>query len=232
MLPVITRTAFIVVACIISAAAFAENVTKPAINVVGKGIVAVVPDAFSVTFIVEEKGPKVAELNKKIQLKVRNLTTFLLESGIAENQIQSMQIQLNPWYESAPEGRKEAGFVLMREVRVTHNNIDNYDAIIDGALSSGVDRVQQFEFIASKQDNAYQQALINAVKDAKSRATLLAKELDVELGSVIAVHENGSSYTMPMMRASAMREDFASAMPGQQMIEASLNVSFAISTQD
>ena len=187
------------------------------------------PDAYTITFVMEEKGETVSKLNTKMQDDMQSVVKFLLKEGIEEKHVQSMQISLNPYYESTSQGREQRGFVLSRQIQVTDTDINHYDRIIDGALSRGIDRIQGFEFIASQQDNAYEKALINAVKDAKLRASLLADQLGVKIGKVLSVTETGNSYPMPVMRMEmSAKADFSSAMPGEQMIEARVNVSFAI----
>ncbi len=214
--------------CLSSAIAQAQT-TEPAIQVNGTGSYAVVPDAYTITFVMEEKGETVSKLNTKMQDDMQSVVKFLLKEGIEEKHVQSMQISLNPYYESTSQGREQRGFVLSRQIQVTDTDINHYDRIIDGALSRGIDRIQGFEFIASQQDNAYEKALINAVKDAKLRASLLADQLGVKIGKVLSVTETGNSYPMPVMRMEmSAKADFSSAMPGEQMIEARVNVSFAI----
>lgn len=201
----------------------------PQIHVSGKGSAVIVPDTFSVTFILEQKGESLTKMNTRMQQDMRQLSDFLLEQGVAERHIQSMQIQLNPWYQSTSRGREEKGFVLSREVTVVHGNLNQYDALIDGALKRGVTRISRFELTAADQDKAYQQALINAVSDAKSRASLLARELGVTVGQVQSLSEGHSGAVGMESRAKMMMADSASvAMPGQQYIEASVSVTFAL----
>lgn len=206
------------------------QVTKPAVHVQGSGEVSVKPDAFAITFVLEQKGPTVAKLNQQMQADLKSVVTFLREEGVKENRIQSMGVRLNPWYESSPQGREEKGFILSREVKVTHQGIEDFDSLIDGVLSRGVSRIQQFDFIVSDQEKAYQKALIAAVKDAKLRATLLAQEMGVALGKVLSVTESGGGMPMPLMRAKGFAEDASMSLPGQQAISANVSVSFAIQT--
>lgn len=216
----------IIVASALQSASAQE--ATPSINVSGQGSVAVVPDAFSLTLIIEEKGETVSKLNQRVASEMQTVVKFLMDNGIEENHIQSMQISLNPNYESTPEGRQQSGFVLSREIQVTDTHLTQYDRIIDGALSRGVDRIQNFQFVASKQSHAYEQALINAVKDARSRASLLAEQLEVKMGNVLSVSESSNGYAMPRLRMEMKADALSPSMPGQQMIEAHVNVSFAI----
>ncbi|WP_137166946.1 SIMPL domain-containing protein [Salinimonas lutimaris] len=201
----------------------------PQIHVSGTGSAVIVPDTFSVTFILEQKGESLTKMNTRMQQDMRQLSDFLLEQGVAERHIQSMQIQLNPWYQSTSQGREEKGFVLSREVTVVHGNLNQYDALIDGALKRGVTRISHFELTAADQDKAYQQALINAVSDAKSRASLLARELGVTVGQVQSLSEGNRGAVRMESRAKMMMADSATgAMPGQQYIKASVSVTFAL----
>lgn len=216
----------------VSAASIAQQQTtmQPVaqIQVQGMGSVAVTPDAFSVTFILEQKGETVSKLNTQLQNDLNQLTTFLMDQGVPAKHIQSMQIRLSPWYENSAQGRKQSGFVLSREVSVTHNQIDEYDRMIDGALKRGVTRISQFELVSQTQQDAYQQALINAISDAKSRAGVIAAELDVRVGSVISVTQQHGGMVFSSGAPRMAMADESAAMPGQQQIEANVNVIFAL----
>lgn len=198
------------------------------INVQGVGAVSVVPNAYSVTFIVEQQGETVSKLNTALQSDLHNVVSFLLAQGIAEKDIQSMQVRLSPRYINTPEGRKQQGFSLTREIVITDKNIDNYDRVLDGVLKRGVERIQQFSFINVSSTDSYEQALILAVKNAKQRAHILAKELGVEIGEVVAISESGGNMPIPVMRAEAFSKDMSMSLPGTETVEARVNVSFNI----
>ncbi|MCW8108461.1 SIMPL domain-containing protein [Alteromonas ponticola] len=206
-----------------------DNKNVPStIQVQGHGVIDAVPDAFSITFIIEAKGQVVAKLNKQVEADLSQVVDFLLKEGVAARQIQSMQVRLTPGYESTPQGHRENGFVLSREVTLTHSELKDYDNLIDGILSRGVTRIQQFDFVITDQAAYYKQALTAAVHDAKQRAMLLSKELGVKLGGVAQISESGSY--MPVSRSSykMMQAEAAPSLPGQQSVSANINVTFLI----
>ena len=203
----------------------AENAT---INVQGVGAVEVTPNAYSVTLVVEEAGNTVGKLNTQLDSDMRSIVTFLLKQGIEEKHIQNMQVRLQPRYVNTPQGRKQDGFTLSREINITSTNLETYDKVLDGVLKRGVDRIQQFNFISVGEGDAYQKALVGAVKDAKQRAQLLAKELEVEIGEVVAISESGGNMPIPLMRAEAFAKDMSMSLPVQERIEARISVSFNI----
>lgn len=198
------------------------------INVQGSGAIEVTPNAYSVTFVVEEEGDTVSKLNSQLNADLSQVVKFLLSQGIAEKHIQSMQVRLQPRYVNTPQGRVQQGFTLSRDIIVTSTDLDTYDSVLDGVLKRGVDRIQQFNFIALSEQNAYELALVAAVKDAKQRAQLLAKELGIEVGEVVAISESGGNMPIPVMRAEAMAKDMSMSLPGQQRVEARINVTFKI----
>ncbi len=216
-----------IVATMLSTASMAQQ-QQQLIHVQGTGAMSVTPNAYSVTFVIEEQGETVGKLNTTLASDLRSVVSFLLEQGIERNDIQSMQVRLTPRYVNSPNGRVQEGFTLSREISVTDSNIENYDKVLDGVLGRGVDRIQQFSFVSTTQTNAYQTALVAAVKDAKARAALLAKELGVEVGEVVAISESGGNMPVPVMRADTFAKEMSVSLPGQETVEARINVSFTI----
>ena len=206
----------------------AQAAESASISVQGVGAIEVTPNAYSVTLVVEEQGNTVGKLNTQLDSDLRAIVTFLLEQGIEQKHIQSMQVRLQPRYINTPQGRQQEGFTLSRDITVTSTDLETYDKVLDGVLKRGVDRIQQFNFISVGEGDAYQKALIAAVKNAKQRAQLLAKELEVEVGEVVAISESGGNMPIPVMRAEAFAKDMSMSLPGQERVEARVNVSFKI----
>ncbi|MBR9786013.1 MAG: SIMPL domain-containing protein [Gammaproteobacteria bacterium] len=206
----------------------AHAAESASISVQGVGAIEVTPNAYSVTLVVEEQGNTVGKLNTQLDSDLRAIVTFLLEQGIEQKHIQSMQVRLQPRYINTPQGRQQEGFTLSRDITVTSTDLETYDKVLDGVLKRGVDRIQQFNFISVGEGDAYQKALIAAVKNAKQRAHLLAKELEVEVGEVVAISESGGNMPIPVMRAEAFAKDMSMSLPGQERVEARVNVSFKI----
>ncbi len=214
----------------LSTSVFAANTHehRRLVNVSGQGAVSVVPDAFTVSVVLEERGPVVSKLNQQMADRLASVVQFLLKSGVEEKHIQSMSVNLNPWYEHTPNGRQDKGFILSREVRVTSTALQSYDSLLDGILGRGVDRIQRFEFINLDAGEAYQQALIAAVQDAKVRAGLLAREMGVKLGNVITINESAGHSMPPVMATMRMKDEMSSSLPGQSDITATVSVSFEL----
>jgi uncharacterized protein YggE len=106
--------------------------------------------------------------------------------------------------------------------------LDQYDALLDGALRNGANKIERFEFIVTNQERYYQQALVEAMQDAQQKAATLLKPIDAKVGQLLSVHEQHGavrSYA-PMLRA--MEADMNTALPGSQGIGASITAIFTI----
>ena len=206
----------------------AVNTSPGTITVQGVGAIDVTPNAYSVTFIVEEQGSTVTKLNEQLESDLKSIVSFLLKEGIEKRYIQSMQVRLSPRYINSPQGREQDGFTLSREISISSTNLETYDRVLDGVLKRGVDRIQQFNFVTMGESSVYQKALVTAVADAKNRAQLLAKELGVEIGEVVAISESGGNMPIPVMRADTFAKEMSLSLPGQESVNARVNVTFTI----
>ena len=117
-----------IVATMLSTASMAQP-QQQLIHVQGTGAMSVTPNAYSVTFVIEEQGETVGKLNTTLASDLRAVVSFLLEQGIERNNIQSMQVRLTPRYVNSPNGRVQEGFTLSREISVTDSNIENLSLI-------------------------------------------------------------------------------------------------------
>ena len=210
------------------ALSFHSQANEKTLQVSGQGIVAATPDAYTLTMVIEERGAVVAKLNEQANAKLNAVVSFLLSQGVAEQQIQSMSVSLSPWYEHMPNGREHKGFVLSRKVRVTSNQLQNYDTVLDGAMKRGINRIDQFEFINSHPDEIYREALIAAVEDAKGRADLIAKQMGVTIAGVVSISESMSYNRPPVGVRMRVQQEDAFSLPGQTDTSAAVNVTFAI----
>lgn len=205
---------------------WAQNIDRT-ITVQGSASVSAVPDAFSVTFVIEQQGETVTKLNQQVSASTAAIIRFLRGMNVEERHIQTMQVQLYPRYERVNNRQEQTGFVLTRTIKVSHSQLEQYDALLDGALRNGANRIEKFEFIVTNQQRYYQQALVEAMQDAQNKANILLKPVDGKVGQLLSVHEQHGSIP-PHVRLRAMEADMSTALPGSQGINASISVVFSI----
>ncbi|WP_416304852.1 SIMPL domain-containing protein [Neptunicella sp. SCSIO 80796] len=201
------------------------------IRVSGKGAVAVKPDQLQFTVLLEEKGAVTSKLNASLEQNSQLIVNLLNKHGVENKDIQSLRVQLSPWFERDQDVMKQSGFVLSRQIRINLRQLDQYDKIIDGILKIGANRIEGFQYIASNERDMYDEALSLAVQDAAERAQVLTKAADIKLGNVLSINENASyGAPHPMMKMNAMAES-SGYQPGQIQVTADVEVVFSIQAQ-
>lgn len=226
MLKIQNITLVAIICLAISLPVFAQDPQK-IISVQGTASIATVPDAFSVTFVIEEQGETVSKLNERVTESTRSIIKFLRRIDVDERNIETMQIQLNPHYENYQRERIQKGFILKRTIRVSHTQLEQYDAVIDGVLKNGANRIEQFSFVVMNQQKLYRQALSEAMLDAKQKALQLLEPLGAELGALYSVNEH-QGYSQPRGRMMMSDMESSTALPGVQGVNATISVNFLI----
>lgn len=198
----------------------------------GTGSVSAIPDQMSLTFWIEERGNKLSSQKTLVDETTNRLIDDLNRKGVADKDIRSYQLQIYPRYEQNDDGKTEQnGFVVQREVQVTLLEPENYDSIIDLALARGVTRVGQVKFEISDQQGLYEQALVNAYKQARAKAQRLATSAGVKLSDTLSITEQSMSRPVIMQMAEVSARSDKVSLPGQQTIEARIEVTFSIQSQ-
>ncbi|MAD52928.1 MULTISPECIES: SIMPL domain-containing protein [unclassified Idiomarina] len=198
------------------------------IRVTGAASASAVPDQVSLQFSIEQRGDKLSAMKDRVDQSTQKLLRDLIKRDIPERNIRSYQLQVYPQYQNDDGQTKQDGFVVMREISITLPDIEQYDQIVDLALAQGVTRVSQVRFEVSNQKDLYQRALADAFAAARDKATQLAGVAEREVGSVLEITEQ--SYPRPVVfhMAEARMDAKSASMPGEQQIEARIEVVFSL----
>ncbi|MDV6328723.1 SIMPL domain-containing protein [Idiomarina sp. Sol25] len=201
------------------------------LSISGSGSVSAIPDQMSLTFWIEERGNKLSSQKSMVDDTTSRLINDLNDKGVEDKDIRSYQLQIYPRYEQNDDGKREQdGFVVKREVQITLLEPENYDKIIDLALARGVTRVGQVQFEISDQQGLYQKALVNAYEQAKNKAERLATAAGLKLTGTLSIAERSMSRPMVMQMAEMSSRSNKVSLPGQQTIEAQVEVIFSTKT--
>jgi uncharacterized protein YggE len=198
------------------------------IEVSGVGNVLSVPDRFSFSLSIEQKGGIASDLNKSIVKKTNAVVQALIKIGVDKKSIQSLQVQFNPWIEYNGKTREQKGFILTRQVKVTLKTLTQYEQSIDAVLELGVNNMNQFSFTNSQGEENYQVALKQALLHAKQRATDMANVLDLKLAGVISISEQSFPQVAPVSMQTRQFKSSESYQPGEMSTQARVKVIFAL----
>lgn len=155
-------------------------------------------------------------------------------AGIAERDIQTSGINLNPNYkyvENAPPSI--VGYQASNTVNVKVRDLSKLGKVLDTFVEQGANQVNGPSFEVDKPDEAYDEARVAALKKAQARARTYAEALGLKVRRIVSITEGGASFPrpMPMMRAMAADAGFAketSVSPGESTLSVSVEVVFEL----
>lgn len=185
--------------------------TRATIDVSGEGISYALPDTATISFSVEAKGATIASAQNLVALRMNQAIDFLNKSNIDKSEIQTTDYNSYPEYNTpnpcvfgmpclnSNQPSKIIDYVSNESVTVKIKDTNTAGGILDGLGKVGVSSIQGPDFSVGDPDAVKADARNKAISDAKQKAQLLAKQLGVNLGTVVRFSDNSGGGIMPMM---------------------------------
>ncbi|PWA04241.1 SIMPL domain-containing protein [Flavobacterium psychrotolerans] len=227
------KAAFILIMVFTTLLQAQELKQVPIINVSGEGKIKAIPDQASISISLETKGTNAVDVKKENDIKMDAVLKFIKKSAIAKEDYQTQRVSLNPNYDYE---KKKHNYLATQTVQILLKDLSKYDALIDGLVEIGINRIDNVEFKSSKFIQIQSDARKLAVKDAKAKAEDFVSVLGQKVGKAITISDNSQNYnpqpiryaamkTMAMADASESRETLAA---GEMEIIVNVSVSFIL----
>jgi uncharacterized protein len=200
------------------------------INVSGVGRVSISPDVADVRLGVTFRADTSKEAADLAANAMDAVIAALIEWGIAEADIQTTQLALNPVYDWDDDPPQIEGWEAVNIVSVTVRDVTTVGDLVDAATSAGATNVEGITFRLDDPAEAEAEARSAAVADAKARADQLASEAGVDIGGVISITEISFGPPQPFFMdggqyaAGAAMEDMAATPVLAGEVEVSVTV--------
>src|SRR6478609_3099719 len=215
--------AFFVAATVLAPARAVER----SVTVTGEATVAVAPDAAVIRIGVSSQDKTAREASDANARQMTAVLAAIKDSGIAERDIQTSRLSLQPQYDPNKSGTARlTGFQATNQVTVRIRDIDKLPTVLDRAIGAGANEMSGIEFVVSEQSKLLDQARDDAITDARRKAELYAKAAGAKLGRVVSITEEGSS--PPPRPMQAMRASAVPVAPGEQTLRAVVTVSYEL----
>ena len=201
------------------------------------------PDLLTVTFGTETQEKTAQQALVSNSEMMNNVISAIKSAGITDEEISTSSLSIYPVYESyrdeSDRYRTELiGYEVSNIISVETRNLDLDAAIIDGAVSAGVNRVDSVYFSLSPEKHlALKDKLLeDTILNAKEKASDALAPLDHKIIGVksVSLSEFGIPYPQPMFKGDfAMAESAISSAPtpvfsSDQDISTSAHVVFLI----
>src|SRR6266516_2252192 len=154
--------------------------------VIGEGGVSVTPDCAQIGSGVTTRAKTVKEATDANSKSMAAITKALLESGVAQRDIQTSRFSVQPVY-APQEPRTEpklAGYSVSNQVRVKIRQIDKVGEVLDHLVTAGVTDIGNVEYLVSEPSKALDQAREAAIAEARHKAEVYAHASVIQLGRV------------------------------------------------
>jgi len=221
------------------------------ITLSGHGEVSAVPDIANVYFTISKEAKTAKEAQTLVAEIEKGSLDFLKENDILIKDIKTANVSLYPKYEykydnktmmpcnkfnCSPRPGKSviSGYVASESLTVKVRNTDDVGKIMQGLGTLGVSDLNGPNFTIDNEEGLQAEARKKAIDDAKDKAVVLAKDLDVNLGNIISFNESGN-YPMPMFATKGMIEDSVSiaSVPaelpkGENIISSDVTITYEI----
>lgn len=205
-------------------ASSAADEAEDGITVTGVGRVKAVPDRAELSFGVTTEGATAKEASTANAERMTELIDALKAAGVRSEEIRTEHVSVSP--RRSPMGKRLPGFVAENSVSV-QVDADRAGAIVDLAVENGATNASGPSFDVSDRDALYRDALRAAVREAREKAEAIASAGGVSVGDVTRVVEGGSAEPAVYLEA-AQRASATPIEPGQEEVQATVTVTFAV----
>jgi uncharacterized protein YggE len=200
------KKALLILAVLFMTMSYAQELKQvPSINVSGEGKVKVAPDQASISISIETKGTKADDVKRENDKKMDAVLKFIKNSNIAKEDYQTQRVSLNPNYDYE---KKKHNYIATQTVQILLKDLSKYDALMEGLVDEGINRIDNVEFKTSKLKELQSDARKLAVKDAKVKAEDFVSVLGQKVGKAILISDNTQAY-VPQPRMYAMKTSMA-----------------------
>ena len=215
-----------------------NNLTE--ITVVGEGEISVLPDSATITATIRDSGPTVVYAQGAIDVRAKNLNIKLDEIGIDSNDVRSLSYSTRPKYElrasqcevkPCPSKYEISGYEALQTIQIKVHKVELTGEIITQLGLLGINEISGPNFKIEDNEKPKAEARVVAIKNSQSKATAIAKALNVKLGKVIKFEEddNISKYPIYFAKAANRSDSKAATLsPGEDVIKARVTVTYSL----
>jgi uncharacterized protein YggE len=201
------------------------------LSVTGQGEARIAPDMATVQLGVTTRAASAAEAMKQNSDQQRAVIAALAGAGIAERDIQTSGLGLNPVMDySQDRAPSVTGYEASNSVSVRVAEIARLGEVLDAIVTAGANQINGISFTREDGADAEDEARRAAVEDARHKAEVLAKAAGLTLGPVLVLRDaQASAGPQPMMRAAMAAEKAdVPVQAGEVSMAAQVEMDFAL----
>lgn len=212
---------------------FVQTISGTRLDVSATGEISRVPDIAIISAGVMTRSASATAAISENAARMERVREALKRAGIADRDIQTSNISLNPEYRYQDNQPPQlTGYTASNTVNVRFRDIRNTGRILDALVAQGANQINGPNLTIDKPEAALDEARTKAVAAGRARAELYARALGMRVVRLLSVSEGGG-YSVPppmvMMRAergSAVAD--TKIVPGEQQVQVTVAMSFEL----
>ncbi|MGI8610807.1 MAG: SIMPL domain-containing protein [Sphingomicrobium sp.] len=216
-----------------SVAPFVQTLSGTRLDVSATGEISRVPDIAIISAGVMTRSASATGAISENAARMERVRAGLKRAGIADRDIQTSNISLNPEYryqENQPP--QLTGYTASNQVNVRFRDIRNTGRILDALVAEGANQINGPSLTIDKPEAALDEARAKAVAAGRARAELYARALGMRVVRLLSVSEGGGYSVPPSMQMMRAERGGVAADtkidPGEQQLQVTLAMSFEL----
>ena len=211
----------------------ARPLTGTRLDISTSGSVSRVPDLATISAGVVTRSTTATGAISDNAARMEKVRAALKRAGIADRDIQTSSINLNPDYRyENNQPPVLTGYQASNNVSIKFHDIRNSGAILDALVAQGANQINGPSLSIDKPEGAYDEARVKALAAGRVRAELYARSLGMRVTRLVSISESGGYSRPPVVMMAARAEGMADAKtsiePGAQDVEVTVAMSFEL----
>ena len=192
-----------------------------------------VPDVATISAGVVTQAADANAAMRANAVQMEKVMASIKAAGIAERDIQTSGINLNPQYKYVENQEPTiTGYQANNTVNLKVRDIGKLGKVLDALVASGANQVNGPSFEIDQPEEAYDEARRGALEKAQARAAMYAKSLGLRVRRIVSISEGAGFQPprpMPMMAMARGKAEMDTAVsPGETTLSANLDVVFEL----
>ena len=211
-----------------------QTITGTRLDITATGEVTRVPDLALISAGVVTRSATAGGAIQQAATRMSRVREALRQAGIADRDIQTSNISLNPEYTYGQnQPPKLNGYSASNTVTVRFRDIENAGKILDALVKEGANQISGPNLTIDRPEAALDEARAKAVAEGRARADLYARSLGMRVVKIVSVSESGGSYPVPppmpmYARAEAAQAADSKIDAGEQKLQVTVSMTFEL----
>jgi len=209
-----------------------QTIAGTRLDISASGEVTRVPDLAIISAGVVTRSASASGAIQQAAARMARVREALRHAGIADRDIQTSNISLNPEYTYANnQPPKLNGYTASNQVSVRFRDIASAGAILDALVKEGANQINGPNLTIDKPEAALDEARAKAVATGRARAELYARALGMRIVRVVSISESGGYSPpppMPVMMVERAQAADSKIDPGEQKLQVNLAMTFEL----